>query len=142
MSVPASQRSHSKLEVILMARHLAAYTIKITKNQNVFLPDYNNGITNDIISIAKSIYVDCWTANNIYVTYREDWLERKKLQENAARNCNNLLALIQLAQEVFHLKTKRIKYWGQKTIDVRNKIRAWSSSDSKRYSLVPFSPKE
>lgn len=136
MSVPEGQRSHSKLEVIVMARSLAAYTIKITKNQNVFQPEYNNGITNDIIHTAKEIYLRCWTANNIYVTEKEDWHERCSLQESAARECNNLLALMQLAQEVFHLKTKRIKYWGEKTIAVRNKIRAWNDSDRKRYHLV------
>lgn len=137
MSVPQGQRSHSKLEVIVMARHLAAYTIKITKNQNVFQPEYNNGITNDIISTAKNIYIDLWTANNIYVTDKKDWNDRDDLQQKAARNCNNLLALIQLAQEVFHLKSKRIKYWSEKTIEVRNKIRSWNESDSKRYGLLP-----
>ena len=53
MSVAEGERSHSKLEVIVLARHLAAYTIKITKNQNVFQPEYNSGITNDIIHTAK-----------------------------------------------------------------------------------------
>lgn len=133
MSVPQGQRSQSKLEVIVMARHLAAYTIKITKNQNVFLPEYNNGITNKIIFTATSIFIGCWTANNIYVTKKTDWIERCELQQQAARDCNNLLALIQLAQEVFHLKTKRIRYWSEKTIAVRNKIRSWNESDSKRY---------
>ena len=137
MSVPQGQRSHSKLETIVMARHLAAYTIKITKNQNVFQPEYNNGITNDIISSAKDIYIRLWTANNIYVTRKKDWDERCSLQESAARECNNLLALIQLAQEVFHLKAKRIKYWSEKTIEVRNKIRSWNDSDRKRYGLLP-----
>lgn len=133
MSVPEGERSQSKLTVIILARSLATYTIQITKNQNVFLPEYNNGITNDIISCAKSIYMDCWTANNIYVKTKEDWEERDRLQKQSALNCNNLLALMQLAQEVFHLKKKRIKYWGEKTITVRNKIRSWNESDSKRY---------
>ena len=136
MSIPECKRSHSKLEVIVMARSLAAYTIKITKNPHTFPPEYNNGITNDIIHSAKVIYTNCWSANNIYVREKQDWIDRCRLQEEAARECNNLLALIQLAQEVFHLKTKRIKFWGEKTIGVRNKIRAWNDSDRLRYRLV------
>lgn len=119
-----------------MARSLAAYTIKITKNPHTFPPEYNNGITNDIIHSAKVIYTNCWSANNIYVREKQDWIDRCRLQEEAVRECNNLLALIQLAQEVFHLKTKRIKFWGEKTIGVRNKIRAWNDSDRLRYRLV------
>ena len=64
----------------------------------------------------------------------DDLAERRHLQERAARNCNNLLALMQLAQKLFHLKLKRIKYWGEKTIAARNLIRAWKESDYKRYS--------
>ena len=133
MSVPASLRSESKLEVIIQARSLASYTINITKNQKTFPPEYNNGITNNIIETATNIYMNCWTANNIYVDSIEDMQERLWLQEKACNDCNNLLALIQLAQPIFHLKTKRIKFWGSKTIEVRNKIRKWNESDKKRY---------
>lgn len=133
MSVPQSLRSESKLEVIIQARSLAAYTINITKNTKTFPPDYNNGITNNIIETATNIYMNCWTANNIYVKNAEDLQERLWLQEKACNDCNNLLALIQLAQPIFHLKTKRIKFWGSKTIEVRNKIRKWNESDKKRY---------
>lgn len=131
MSVPASLRSESKLEVIIQARSLASYTINITKNQKTFPPEYNNGITNNIIETATNIYMNCWTANNIYVNSVEDMQERLWLQEKACNDCNNLLALIQLAQPIFHLKTKRIKFWGSKTIEVRNKIRKWNESDKK-----------
>lgn len=134
MSVVEGARSHSKLEAIVLARQLAAYTIRITKNQNTFPPEYNNGITNKIIDTATSIYMDCWTANNIYVNKDVKlWEERNALQQKAALNCNNLLALIQLSQEVFHLKSRRIKYWSEKVIEVRNKIRGWNESDDKRY---------
>lgn len=133
MSVPESLRTESKLDVIIKARSLTAYTIQITKNQKTFPPEYNNGITNSIIQTATNIYMNCWTANNIYVKTIEDMQERLWLQEKACNECNNLLALIQLAQPIFHLKTNRIKFWGSKTIEVRNKIRAWNESDVKRY---------
>lgn len=100
------------------------------------LPEYRSSLTDDIIRTAKDIYIDSWTANNILVKSADDWKIRKSLQERAARNCNNLLALIQIAKTVFHLKSKRIKYWSEKAIDVRGYLRSWRDADSKRYSSI------
>ena len=135
MSVPTGERGEGKLEVITKARSLASYTILITKNPNVFKPEFNNAITADIIHTVKEIFISCWTANNIKVSHSpERARERIRLQEYAAHQCNNLLALIQLAQPIFHLTGKRVKYWGGLTLEVRSYIRRWNESDRKRYS--------
>lgn len=134
MSVPEGLRGNGRLEVIEKALDLADYTITITANSKIFLPEYQRSLTDDINRIALAIYVDAWTANNIKVTNEESYMERRRLQEKAARNCNNLLALMQLAQKVFHLKLKRIKFWGEKTLNVRSLLRAWRESDYKRYA--------
>ena len=136
MSVAEGERSQSKLEVIVKALDLATYTIKITNNPKVFLPEYRSSLTDDIIRTAKDIYIDAWTANNVLVKTADDWKIRKALQERAARSCNNLLALMQLAKTVFHLKSKRIKYWTEKTVTVRGYIRDWKEGDSKRYGKL------
>ena len=136
MSVPEGLRGTGRLEVIEKALDLADYTITITENPKIFLPEYQKALTDDINRIALAIYIDAWTANNILVRNAEDFAERKRLQERAARNCNNLLALMQLAQKVFHLKLKRIQFWGEKTLNVRNLLRAWKESDYKRYSSL------
>ena len=136
MSVPEGLRGTGRLEVIEKALDLADYTITITANPKIFLPEYQKALTDDINRIALAIYIDAWTANNILVRNAENFAERKRLQERAARNCNNLLALMQLAQKVFHLKLKRIQFWGEKTLNVRNLLRAWKESDYKRYSKL------
>lgn len=134
MSVPEGKRGEGKFEVLMKARDLATYTIQICTNENIFLPKYQNSITNDIISESKDIFMKCFTANNIRVANDGTGLqERKHLQEEACIHCNNLLALMQIAQQLFHLKTTRIEYWGRKTIEVRNMIRAWIESDRTRY---------
>ena len=136
MSVPEGLRGTGRLEVIEKALDLADYTITITANPKIFLPEYQKALTDDINRIALAIYIDAWTANNILVRNAENFAERKRLQERAARNCNNLLALMQLAQKVFLLKLKRIQFWGEKTLNVRNLLRAWKESDYKRYSSL------
>lgn len=79
MSVPEGKRSHSHLEIFVKCRQLATYTIKICCNENVFIPKYQNAITNDIIRTAKDIYIHCWTANNIRVTDFDTYKERYRL---------------------------------------------------------------
>lgn len=142
MAVPEGKRGEGKLRVFTKANALTIYTIKICTNPKIFLPQYQNALTNDIIRTAKNIFIYLWTANNIDVRTPKtpeqrvrvlgNYGERRRLQEAAARECNNLLALMQMAQALFHLKTKRIKYWGQMTIEVRDMIRKWQESDIKR----------
>lgn len=137
MAVPETQRGVGKFDVLIKANNLAVYTVRITKNPKNFAPEYQTALTNDIIRTAKDIFIKCWTANNIRVgDDPENWRARKRLQEEAARDCNNLLALIQIAKPLFHLETKRVKYWGEKTIEVRNRIRDWKDGDSKRYNKL------
>ena len=136
MSVPESQRGKGKFDVIINALYLAQYTITITKNKNIFLPEYQSALTDDLIRSAKDIYINAWKANNIRVTSQEDWKERKHLQELSILECNSLLATMQLAKKVFHLKSKRIKHWGELTIKARDGIRAWKESDTKRYKNI------
>lgn len=133
MSVPEGKRSQSHLEIFVKAKNLASYTIKICCNENVFLPQYQNAITNDIMRSAKDIYIKCWNANNIRVVDNETYRERHKLQKEAHNECNNLLALIQIAGSVFHLKNKRLKHWGEMILECRNMISKWGSSDNERY---------
>lgn len=136
MSVPETQRTKGKLEVITKALELATHTIQITANENVFKPEYRHAITDKIITVATDIYVDCWTANNIKVVSQTEWQARKQLQNTAARNCNVLLALMQIAQKLFHLDTKKVRYWGKLALETRNLIRAWREADQKRYGKI------
>ena len=110
MSVPEGQRGKGKFTVLTKANMLGIYTVKICCNKKVFLPEYQHALTDDIIRTAKDIFIHCWTANNIRVGKDEEKRkERRRLQEQAANDCNNLLALMQMAQTLFHLKLKRIK---------------------------------
>lgn len=138
MSVAAGLRGEGKeegkLDAIEKARDLASYTITITANEKVFIPKFQRSITDEINKAATRAFLDARTANDIRVKNQNDFMERRKLQVNAIRSCNELLGLIQLARPVFHLKLKRIEFWGDKTLAVREKLRAWADSDYKRYS--------
>lgn len=143
MAVKAGERNvpdtpqNRQLDAAWEARELALYTIQICNNKNIFLPEYQSALTDDIIRTAKDIYIHVWTANNIRVTgseRKELFAYRSKLQRRAILDCNNLLALIGLARPLFHLKGKKVKYWSEKVIKTRNYIKRWKESDQDRYS--------
>lgn len=134
MSVPSGKRKDSKMEVVVKGRELAAYTLKITSNQNVFISDYDICVKSKIQNTAMDIFLNIMDANNIKVDDSpENWKQRNKLQKQAANSCNTLLNLIFLSQTVYHLRASRIKYWSEMTIYVRNLIRKWNHSDATRY---------
>lgn len=133
MSVPAGLRGESKFEVLIDALKLSVYTIRITKNEKVFLPEYRSALTDDMVRAAKNIYTYAWQANNIRVQDHEDFKNRSDLQEKAILECYALLPMIQMAKMVFHLKGKRVKYWSEMTVKVKDELKAWKTSDSKRY---------
>ena len=131
MSVPVNQRGQGKLEVCTKARDLAVYTLQITKNKKVFAEEYQTAITDKIIGTALDIHTMVWSANNALVNSKDDLQRRNALQEEACVMCNVLLSLIDIAKPLFHLDTRRIMYWGQKVVEVRNLIRAWRNHASK-----------
>ena len=134
MSVPVSKRNENQtLKTLLLAMDLAYYTIKICCNENVFSPKYKNAVTDDLIRLAKDIYINCRTANGIKVETREDLELRTGYQLRAKADCDTLLAELDIAKRVFHLSGKRVLYWGGKTMECREYITRWKESDVKRF---------
>lgn len=89
MAVPEGERRPCKMDVFMHELDLVTYTLQITRNEKIFLPEYKGCVTDDIVETAKNIYIDSWDANNIRVQKRGDsnWEEpstvksRKKLQQ-------------------------------------------------------------
>lgn len=124
------------LDALILARNLATHTIRICTNEKVFNPQYKK-YTNMIIKTATDIYLDARDANDIRmdskVHFEENWKQRRKLQKRAIRKCRRLLAMTDLAKTLFHLKSGKVKYWQQLTIETRDKLRSWHESDCGRY---------
>lgn len=137
MSVPVNQRSHGKLEAYVKAYELAGYTLKITKNKKVFSDDYRECLTDRIVLAAVEIYLAVGTANDKQVRSandRKEYERRIALQGKAIEQCGELIKLIVLAKSVFHLSSKRVKYWTGLARETRSLIGAWGDSDIRRFS--------
>ena len=134
MSVPVNERSHGKLEACVKAHELCCYTLQIATNKKIFTEQYQEALTDKIISTEIDIHTVVWSANNILVNSKEDLEERTRLQERAVVLCNVLLSLIDVAKKIFHLRTKRVVYWAGMAIETRNLVKGWMHSDRKRYA--------
>ncbi len=133
MSVPEGQRKSGKLEVLVKALDVANHTNKLLSNQKKFDPKFDYVLGDDIKRTARDIYRHCWGANNIRAINKETWQARKRLQQQACLDCNELLILIDMAYGTYHLASSKVEYWGRITIEAREKIKAWRNADKKRY---------
>ena len=127
--------ANRQLDACFKAMDLAIHTIKVTANEKIFKPEFQAALTSDIIRCAKDVYICTWNANNVYVSKenRKRWPERERLQYAAILKCNELLALINLARRLFHLRSNKVEYWSALVIEARKLIRAWHEADAARY---------
>ena len=132
--MPEPLRHKGRLEVHVKAQYLASYTIKILANDNTFPPEIDGELVRRIKDSAISIYAKAWSANKINAsTTKVNREMRYRLQREAWMLCNEMLAYIGIAKQVFHLREKRIHYWGRLITGEQSLIQAWIDSDVERY---------
>lgn len=136
MSVPEGSRGEGRFSLEIRAEELAHYVITITGNEKVFVPDNRRRITEEIAMLAINAFVYIQQANDIDIRnenspkYLRNKRRRRLLQESALEALKRMIPLIHLARRSFHLSTKRVKYWMQLVIEIRNRTRNWMESES------------
>lgn len=132
MSVPVPKRGHGELEVNTKARALTVYTLKILENPKWF-PKEQAAFIAKLQDCAIEIQALCWEANSIKVGESiERYRRRIDKQDQAAETCNRLMMLIETAKPLFHLESRRVRYWIGMTKELRTMIRAWRDKDAQR----------
>lgn len=134
MSVPEGERSKSRLEVHVKAQLLAVHTAKILSNDNIFDPKVDKELISEIRRCSRRIYAMSRQANKINAAANHVNREmRYRLQETAIVTCDEMMAYIEIAKHVFHLRHKRMKYWAGLISDTRALLQKWKESDVSRY---------
>lgn len=128
--VRKEDRKEKDFAVLTDALKLTLHTIQVTSNPKVFIPQYSN-ITGKIVDFAIRIYHNCKVANRTRLV-EEFAGERKRLQNQALSDCAELRSMVEISKSLFHIRTKRIKYWTGLITTVENRIRKWKESDSDR----------
>ena len=136
MSVPEGKRTKSRFDVIVKARNIVVHTIKITSNEKAFPKRYRWSFTGKLVDETVDMYKNLFFANSIRVVTKEDKNLRRQYQVKALAQTYSILAMIQIAYELFGLSTERVKYWVQILMDEQKLIRDWRDSDSARYRQI------
>lgn len=132
MSVPAPLRRQGHLEVHTKALELAKHTAKILSNESIFDPNIDSEIISRIRNCAYDIYAKSWSANCIRATTKSAFELRHQLQVESILHCDQMFAYINIAKQVFHLRTRKIQYWSGLITDVKKLLQAWKDGDMRR----------
>ena len=60
-------------------------------------------------------------------------IHRLKQRRTIPAFCRDLLADIAIAKSVFHLSGRRVKFWSEIVVEIRNRTQAWIESEADRY---------
>ena len=130
------ERKPGKYDVLLAAKELAGYTIKITSNESHFPKRYRLLVTNKIQE--KAVYIaDCLImAQEIYPNTQME-LERRILYQKEARAaCRSMMTLMEIAANTFCIDAGSLRCWTGQARDVRNHTTAWIQSDINRFQKL------
>ncbi len=129
--VVAGKRGVSKFDAIIKSQKVAKHILLITQNEKIFNVTHKAFIE-DINHTAEQIYINAYMANNIYAKGIENMEQRIRLETQAIIDCKSLLALIDLAWQIFHLKASRVEYIGKITNEAEKSLQAWRKRDREK----------
>lgn len=135
MSVVVSKRGKSKFDPLLKSQKVAKHILIITANEKIFKMPHK-ALIQDINHCAEDIFISAYMANNIYANNLEAYKQRIQLETKAILDCKSLLALMDLAWQIFHLKSTKVQYVVKITNEAEKSLQAWRKSDkekSKKY---------
>lgn len=88
-----------------------------------------------IRDLAQDIYASAYVANSANVGKDPSvWQERCNGERLAIAGLREMIASIQLARFLFHLRGNKVAYWNGLAQDALALCRKWHESDVKRYS--------
>ena len=133
MSVRVEDRGEGKFDTLTKALKLAVYTVDITDNKEVFVPEHEKS-TEEIVFLANDIYHKARVANEIKFLNSKELLDaRRELQNEAIKECSQLISKIYAAKLTFHLRNRRVVHWIGMVEEVQKLLRAWRDSDADRF---------
>jgi hypothetical protein len=129
----SSERKPGKYDILVAAKELAGYTIKITSAENNFPKRYRLSVVNKIQTMAVDIADWLMMANEIYPETRRELEARILYMKQARAACRSMMMLMEIAANTFNIKMSTFEEWTKQATDVRNHTTAWIMSDKNRF---------
>lgn len=133
MSVDWSKRNESKLKIFIKAGELCVYTIRLCSNENNFPKRYRWCVTSKIVDSVLDAYKLLVSANKVRVESQQDLIRREDLQDQAYGCLEASTALMDVAFQLFQLKSTSVDYWVGLVEEVQKLLAAWKKSDAVRF---------
>ena len=118
-----------EMQVIIKAKELASYTLKITSNNNNFPKKFRFTLVDRMQRKSFDIYENLLEANRTRV---ESKYTRYDLQTKAIVSCEELLFYIEMSMIQNIITSKRAEYWSGLVSDVKHMTLAWRKRDKDR----------
>ena len=134
MSVIKSKRSTSEMEFLYNARQLHIHTIRKVAN---FPKRYTFYVGQPIAACATRIHECVKCANSIYPLNQHEVQIRRDYFLRANAELNNLVSLIEVANELFGIDMDAMKYWMDMVEYEIRLVKAVMKSDRERYKELP-----
>lgn len=142
MGVPVGQRNvpdtpaTERCYAVDACHALCLHVLKITANVKYFDFEHHADIVQHIRELAVTIYNCAYVANVQNVTKDPaTWEVRKANQEAVVQGLNEMVAMVQVAKPLFHLRSRKTTYWLGLTLHAKDLSCAWHASDVRRYGV-------
>lgn len=109
-------------KILVKAKDLASYTLKITDNAKRFPKKYRFTFVNRMQDLSLDIYELINTANELNTNDNVALAQRLRIQNKAITKCKSFLFLINLCYEndKIALNEKQAIAWARYVVDVKN----------------------
>ncbi|MBE5867962.1 MAG: four helix bundle protein [Lachnospiraceae bacterium] len=122
--------AETELNVIIKAKELAEYTLRVTSNCNRYPKKYRFSLVDKMQNKSLEIYEYLHEANR--TDLRAFGRERSELQTKAITHCDELLFYIELSMKLNIIDVKSMEYWSKMVTDIKHMAIAWRSKDKER----------
>ena len=120
--------------LLVKAKDLAQYTIKITDNPKRFPKKFRFTFVNRMQDMVLDIYELINTANELNTNDKHALTERLRLQNQAITKCKTMLFLIDLCleNESIGIDCRQAEVWSRHVTNVKNMAINWHARDKKK----------
>lgn len=133
MSVPKSKRGTSDMEFVYNARKLQIYTVKKCVG---FPKRYTFFVSQPISDSATRIHQYVKMANSVYPTNAHEVQLRRDYLIRANAELNSLVSQIEVANELFGLEARVMKYWMDIVDEEIRLVKGTMTKDRERYKNI------
>ena len=127
------KRSKNKLQALKDTIDMAAYTIQMCENSNIFPKKCRFTLCTRLIDSCLDSIVKIRQANKIRPTNVEQAKQRLSLQYQVILNFEAMWGMMTVAYELYSIPSHKIDVWSQKLLTADECVSAWRKSDMLKF---------